>query len=209
MKRLNSFPVKQQGAALVVGLIMLLLLTLVGVAGMRDTLLQEKMVGNMRDREIALQAAEAALRDGEAYLNQVVLPDFANNGGIYDLNIDPALTQRVVGGKPVSETEFWREWNWDADAVEYSLNLAGVDAKPAYVIERLPKSLTDRGQYAGGNDPTYVMVDDLSEVIETVESIPDYRITARGLGVRVDSDNEPESVVILQSTFRREADQQQ
>lgn len=208
MKRLNSSPVKQQGAALVVGLIMLLLLTLVGVAGMRDTLLQEKMVGNMRDREIALQAAEAALRDGEAYLNQVVLPDFANNGGIYDLNINPALTQRVVGGKPVSETEFWREWNWDADAVEYSLNLAGVDAKPAYVIERLPQSLTDRGQYAGGNDPTYVMVDDLSEVIETVESIPDYRITARGLGVRVDSDNEPESVVILQSTFRREADQE-
>jgi Tfp pilus assembly protein PilX len=54
----------QRGAALIVGLIMLLLLTLIGVAGMRDTLLQEKMAGNMRDREIALQAAESALRAG-------------------------------------------------------------------------------------------------------------------------------------------------
>jgi type IV pilus assembly protein PilX len=58
----------QRGAALIVGLIMLLLLTLIGVAGMRDTLLQEKMAGNMRDREIALQAAESALRAAEAQL---------------------------------------------------------------------------------------------------------------------------------------------
>lgn len=57
---------RQQGAALIVGLIMLLLLTLIGVAGMRDTLLQEKMAGNMLDREVALQAAESALRAAEA-----------------------------------------------------------------------------------------------------------------------------------------------
>lgn len=208
MRQISLQISKQQGAALVVGLIMLLLLTLVGVAGMRDTLLQEKMVGNMRDREIALQAAEAALRDGEAYLNQITLPDFPNNGGIYDLNVAPSSTQRIVNSKPVSEREFWEKWDWDNDGVEYSLTLAGVESKPSYVIERLPRNLTDRGQYPGGNDPTYVMVDDLSEVVETVESVPDYRITARGVGVRVDDEDEPQSVVILQSTFRREADQQ-
>jgi type IV pilus assembly protein PilX len=56
----------QSGAVLVVSLIMLLLLTLIGVTAMQSTSLEEKMAGNMRDRSIAFQAAEAALRQGEA-----------------------------------------------------------------------------------------------------------------------------------------------
>lgn len=56
----------QRGAILVVALIMLLLVTIIGIASMRDTSLQERMAGNLRDRELALQSAEAALRRGEA-----------------------------------------------------------------------------------------------------------------------------------------------
>lgn len=55
----------QTGAVLLVSLIMLLLLTLIGVTGMQTAGLEEKMAGNMRDRNIAFQAAEAALRDAE------------------------------------------------------------------------------------------------------------------------------------------------
>ncbi len=55
----------QSGAVLLVSLIMLLLLTLIGVTGMQTAGLEEKMAGNMRDRNIAFQAAEAALRDAE------------------------------------------------------------------------------------------------------------------------------------------------
>ena len=50
-------PSKQQGAVLLVALIMLLLLTVIGVAAMRDTNLQERMAGNMRDHALAFQAA--------------------------------------------------------------------------------------------------------------------------------------------------------
>lgn len=56
----------QQGAILIVALIMLLLVTIIGLASIRGTSLQERMAGNLRDQELALQAAEAALRRGEA-----------------------------------------------------------------------------------------------------------------------------------------------
>lgn len=67
---MNKYPAtpiarKQQGAVLIVALIMLLLLTIIGLSSMRGTSLQESMAGNMRDANLALQASEAALRKGE------------------------------------------------------------------------------------------------------------------------------------------------
>lgn len=56
---------QQSGAALVVGLIFLVILTLLGLTAMQTGILEERMAGNSRDRNIAFQAAEAALRDGE------------------------------------------------------------------------------------------------------------------------------------------------
>ena len=56
----------ERGAVLLVSLVMLLLLTLIGLAGMRRAQLEERMAGNLRDRQMAFQAAEAALRAGEA-----------------------------------------------------------------------------------------------------------------------------------------------
>lgn len=56
---------KQKGATLIIALIMLLLLTIIGMASISDTNLQEKMAGNLRDKNIAFQAAESALRKGE------------------------------------------------------------------------------------------------------------------------------------------------
>ena len=53
---------KQQGTVLVLSLIILSVLTLVAVTGMKTSITEEKMTGNLRDRELAYQAAEAALR---------------------------------------------------------------------------------------------------------------------------------------------------
>jgi len=64
-------PRKQRGAILVVALIMLLLLTLIGIGSMQGTTLQERMAGNMRDEGLAFQAAETALRQGEATLTSI------------------------------------------------------------------------------------------------------------------------------------------
>ncbi|MCK5888338.1 MAG: hypothetical protein KAG19_00180 [Methylococcales bacterium] len=56
---------QQDGAVLAISLVMLLALTLMGLAGMHTTSLEEKMVSNVRDQYLAFQAAESALREAE------------------------------------------------------------------------------------------------------------------------------------------------
>lgn len=57
---------RQRGAVLIVGLIILVVLTLLGVQALRGNLAQERMSYNVRERNAAFQAAEAALRVGES-----------------------------------------------------------------------------------------------------------------------------------------------
>lgn len=70
----------QNGAALIISLIFLLLMTLIGVTSMQTTTLEERMAGNTRDRTLALQAAEAGLRQGETWLGSLANRNTADNG---------------------------------------------------------------------------------------------------------------------------------
>jgi type IV pilus assembly protein PilX len=58
----------QRGVALVIALLFILMTTILALAGAQSTLFGERIAGNERDRIIALQAAEAAMRDAELYL---------------------------------------------------------------------------------------------------------------------------------------------
>src|SRR3954468_5816249 len=60
---------RQRGAVLVVSLILLLVMTILALSGSQVVRLQERMAGNVRDSDLAFQGAEAALRDGERYLD--------------------------------------------------------------------------------------------------------------------------------------------
>jgi len=65
----------QRGAVLISGLMLLLVLTLLGAAALQGTTNQYRMAGDFVQQELAFQAAEAGLRDAEAWLeNTVVLP---------------------------------------------------------------------------------------------------------------------------------------
>lgn len=57
---------RQSGATLIIALVLLVVLTLLSLQGMRTNLTQERMAGNMGERHLAFQAAEAALRMGES-----------------------------------------------------------------------------------------------------------------------------------------------
>ena len=59
---------KQQGVALPVALIFLLVLTVLGVSSLGTNVFEEKMAANSLNRELAFQAAEAALREGERHV---------------------------------------------------------------------------------------------------------------------------------------------
>lgn len=60
-----SRPHAQRGTALVIAMLFLVILGMLGMSTMTATTLEERMAGNARDRDIAIQAAEAALRDAE------------------------------------------------------------------------------------------------------------------------------------------------
>lgn len=52
----------QKGVVLITGLVFLVMMTILGVTAMQNTVLEERMAGNLRDENLAFQAAEAALR---------------------------------------------------------------------------------------------------------------------------------------------------
>ncbi len=58
----------EHGSVLVIALVILLVLTMMAIAGVQSTSIQERMAGNMRDKDISFQSAEAALRDAELAL---------------------------------------------------------------------------------------------------------------------------------------------
>jgi type IV pilus assembly protein PilX len=59
-------PRQERGVALIISMILLVLITMVGLASLRSVVLEEKMAANFYDRSLAFQAAEAGLRAGEA-----------------------------------------------------------------------------------------------------------------------------------------------
>lgn len=134
----------QSGAVLVVSLIMLLLLTLIGTTGMSVTSLEEKMAGNMRDRNLAFQAAESALSAGETAAATAALtlscPDV---GGVNPVGYYLPLDVDCNGAK--ESTHVWDNadvWTDDAKSVVYdtdddadTIDLADISANPRYIIE--------------------------------------------------------------------------
>lgn len=81
----DAAPLRQRGTALIFSLIMLLILTVIAITAVTTSTLNEKMAGNLRDKELALQSAESAVRSGEAWLRslQVVdrVPHYATDPG--------------------------------------------------------------------------------------------------------------------------------
>jgi len=58
----------QRGAVLFVALVFLILITLLALTATGTSILQEKMTGGMRNRQLGLMGAENGLRGGEAFL---------------------------------------------------------------------------------------------------------------------------------------------
>jgi len=118
--------VRQRGVTLVVSMIFLVLLTLLGITAMNTTSLQEKMAGNTRDLDVALQAAESALRKGEGYL-----AGLASNG----LAPPPAAAGGSSGYWPINTAQVWDDTWWNANSIAYGGGLDPAVQDPRFVVE--------------------------------------------------------------------------
>ncbi len=134
-KTCSQFGKKQQGAVLIVGLIMLLVMTLIGLSAMRSTILEEKMAGNYRDSNIAFQVAEAALRDGE---NDILCDGCTRGSPISGLtNFNASCTDGLCDGWTPT---VWTDTGKMGNAIGYgtytgATAIAGVAAAPKYLVE--------------------------------------------------------------------------
>lgn len=126
--QMNS-PKKQKGAVLIVALVILLVLTILGVTLMESSVVEERMAGNLLDRNVTFQAAEAALRAGEEWVdNQVVYPEPVDGASVGDVSVVD-----TVAGSP----SWWNnddDW-WEANTTQYAAGLSGVTTQPYYLVE--------------------------------------------------------------------------
>lgn len=86
---------RQRGNTLLVVLVLLLVMTLLALASLRIGNLEERMTANLFDRGLAFQAAEAALREGEARARSLSTPPVAGSGCVKGICAKPqdALTE--------------------------------------------------------------------------------------------------------------------
>jgi type IV pilus assembly protein PilX len=166
----------QRGAVLVVSLIFLLVVTMLAVSSISGTVLEEKMAGNTRDRNVAFQAAEGGVREAEEFLESIVsMGDFASEPGLFMLtDEEPAFREDAT----------WINANnhivADSDYGSY--------AAPRYLVKHVTTvsgtegalNMSGYGDNKGSGDVTV------------------FRITVRGTGGDADS-----AEVILRSQYGR------
>ena len=141
--RTNSLPQRsrQQGAILVVALVILLLMTMVGLTSSVNTVLQQKMSIAYQQRGMSSLAAEAALRTAEAYLtaNITRTQNLSNfSGGTLGLYANYTVLGVFLDVAPVSDSfndvvdpSLWTAAN-SIEVVGYDPSVA---LPPRYIIE--------------------------------------------------------------------------
>lgn len=173
-------PNKESGAVLILGLVMVLLISIIALSAIRSSNLQEAMAGNMRDRNMAFQAAESGLVSGELLID-----------------VRKAASPPICMGKetchlryvqqPQHSVIYLNNSGFIDIARESDLELSGIESAPYFMIEELTAFVPQDGGEISK-----------SPASEFSTLVP-YRITALGTGLSNGSS------VILQSTYNRMA----
>jgi type IV pilus assembly protein PilX len=130
MKTIIRNPARENGAVLIISLILLMIMTILAVTLSQSSTLQQRMAGNARDADAAFQASEAGLRAAEIALEATNAVQscadhdqcFSNVKGSY-----PQATISTGGGA----------W-WAANAREYGTvgtqDITNVHDDPLYIV---------------------------------------------------------------------------
>ena len=179
----------QRGFVLIVALVLLLVLTVLGLAAAQSTSLEERMAGNARNRDMAFQAAEAGLRAAESCLSAglPICTSFSTNANgtyLFDPSSPPPPSTLNM---PLWDVAGF--WSNAGNVLSYNTitgsNLPLVALQPEIIIEQMPAMAAPGGnlgqQQFGGGTPTIQL----------------YRITAFGTG------GDTTATAMLQSVFQQ------
>jgi len=163
---------RQSGVSLIVVLLLLLVMTLLGLAVVRGTLMQERMSGNLLDRSVNFQAAESALREGEALAAaQTVVP--TGNG----------CSAGVCGQPVATQTERWRDPSFNGWIDASTASRSASASRTRFYIE-----------YMGTSEAWFECNSDEKYTGQPICVRPMYRVVAR-------SEAAGRASVILQSSY--------
>ncbi|TDX97922.1 pilus assembly PilX family protein [Thiohalophilus thiocyanatoxydans] len=173
---MQSRPEQQHGMVLILALVILMAMTIISVSSMSTSTLEERMAGNLKDREIAFQAAEAALRHGESLVDSGISTGSFNSectNGFCDYDLQEANDFPV----------YWKDetldvWNNSSRHIAFPVTGSAEDAK--IIIEYMGVQIQDLSGEPQPTDP------------------PIYRVTALGYGQTTDAR------VMLQSSYMKE-----
>jgi type IV pilus assembly protein PilX len=192
-RRASSLRERQSGMSLFPALMFLLVLAVLGVSALNSTLMQEKMVSNTKDANLAFQAAEAGLRDGEAdvELNKTIWTPTSFSSACTNGLCVPPSTWPSPSSLDISKAIDWTNTGLTRRYGSQTALplLPDVAAQPQYVIERIPPP------------PGLPATPGSSVGIGCGVSCPPpptgfaYRLTVLATGMR------PETRVVLQSTY--------
>lgn len=176
-------PAKQQrGIVLFIALVILLLLTIIGVSGLRSSGMQLAMAQNMREMDAAFQAAESALRAGETWLaqqNTLPAPRTCETGDCGDIIIWATGAPTALAGGRL--TDF--PWETQAQSPIALGTLQNVATQPRYIIEFLGQDSSTLGTGFQGETPD--------------NPVANFAITGFGHGPTAQTE------IIVQSVFTR------
>lgn len=164
----------RDGIVLPIVLIFLVIMMLLGVTAIRNVTLEEKMSANSRSQTMAFQAAEQALRSCELSLQNAKL------AGVTILPVGP-----IAAGANKGKNYWEVEGSWEDNAVSFEVPQSATETAAGNALGR--NLVAERPR---------CMVEALNKIVSTVnvtDQKEQFRITARGVGVRSNT------VVILQS----------
>lgn len=177
----------QRGVALIVSLVLLLVATLIGLAAVRSTSLQEHMSANMYDRSLAFQRAESALRAAEVAI--------VANGSIDALRgVDCRAVTGVICPVVPDNTFTGTSANWVAVDQDHDVNSGKTPGTPEYFIQFMGTGPAQSSFDLEAN------ADSAAYGAFTSQGVAYYRITARS---SAPADAADRSIVVLQSTVKR------
>lgn len=149
-----NYPVQryQRGATLIVALVILLVMSLVGLASMSSSTLQSRMAFNKKQKMLSLLAAESILKAGEKYIaDEIVgsstLSRFNGSDGLF-----AAAKQRDIplpikfADLNFSNSDYFYSGNWsNANSVEVTSLDSSVSVKKGrYFIEFMGSEQKDQ-----------------------------------------------------------------
>lgn len=180
---------KQTGAVLVTALVLMGVLTLLGITAMRSNMMDIQVHKAMKSRANAFQCAEAALRAGEMWMDNVSEVPTTISVAVGSAAVPSQSANQVWKAQSPKllnmdeEDDAWWEsngWTYGDDLIDATYQL-GCATEPRFIIEHLG-TVSDSSQGV-----------EFKQVAK--EGMDYYRITAHSIGV---SDT---AAVVLQTTY--------